>query len=202
MKSLMSGEIAPENLKNKSVEAIARQIIEDKVKEEKAAVQSKKLANDWRVANHNTTPADTTFTDTDGNPNGVKMFVFDDKSNPDLVARNLSQDTKDLGICSGAGYRNTTDYPDWAPMVEPHTGKPPRGAMASNKSTHGDKYLHDITEGDMKYATLRDAEGKSQAAIEVRDDGLWNVRQIKGKNNGEIASEFVPYVKKIGRAHV
>ena len=196
MKSLMSGEIPPANLQNKSVEAIARSIINDKLKEIKELQQSKKSADDWRIANHQNMPAETTFTDADGNPNGVKMFLFDDKSNPDLVARNLSQDTKDLTICSGAGYRDTTDYPNkWAPLVEPHTGKPPRGAMASNKSPHGEDYLNKILSGEMKYATIRDANGHSQGAIDIVDDRLWKIRQIKGDNNNELKPEFAQYVK-------
>lgn len=202
LKRILNDELSIDKLKNVSMDSIVRDMIKKKLDEEKYKTTSKKEADAWRMANHETLEPETRFVDAEGNPNGVKMFRFDSTmldSNPDIVARNISQDTKDLDVCVGAGYRNTTDYKSFAPLVEPHTGKPPRGATTQNESSHAKHYLDKIKKGEMDYFSLRDADGNTQASIETNpyygDTQMIVVNQIKGKSNGEISSNYIPYIQ-------
>jgi hypothetical protein len=102
---LVSGEISPEKLPSVSVESIVKDMIKTQQDRLKRAEKDKGFYLDWRSQNHQQLPADVAFTDADGNPTGAKMVVFDADmadANPDLVIRNLSQDTKELNHCVGS----------------------------------------------------------------------------------------------------
>jgi len=167
---LTSGEISPEKLPNVSVDSIVRDMIKTKQEALKKAQKSKELYAAWRQKNHEEIPADIRFTDDEGNPTGDKMVVFDAnmaETNPDLVIRNLSQDTKDLNHCVGSCGHGTAEYPNrHVPMVEPHTGITPKGSDAS----YGPNYIRKIKNGDIQIASLRGPNGESKATLELRPD--------------------------------
>ena len=198
---VMSGEISPEKLPNVSVDSIVRDMIKTQQDRLRKAEKDKGMYLDWRSQNHNTLPADIAFTDADGNPTGSKMVVFNADmadANPDLVIRNLSQDTKELNHCVGSCGHGTADYPNrHVPMVEPHTGTTPKGSDAS----YGPNYIRRIKEGDIEIASLRGPNGESKATLELRPDVnkdgdvQYQVSQIKGEGNGKLKSEDVDLVK-------
>lgn len=170
LSDLMSGKISPEKLPNVSVEAVAKDIIKTEQDKIKAATRDKGLYLDWRQKNHEQLPADVAFTDAEGNPTGEKMVVFDANmadANPDLVIRNLSQDTKELNHCVGSCGHGTAEYPNrHVPMVEPHTGTTPKGSDA----TYGPNYIKKIKNGDIQIASLRGPNGESKATLELKPD--------------------------------
>lgn len=170
LSDLMSGKISPEKLPNISVEAVARDIIKTEQDKIKAATRDKDLYFSWRQKNHDSLPADVAFTDAEGNPTGEKMVVFDANmadANPDLVIRNLSQDTKELNHCVGSCGHGTAEYPNrHVPMVEPHTGTTPKGS----DSTYGPNYIKKIKNGDIQIASLRGPNGESKATLELKPD--------------------------------
>lgn len=167
---VLSGEISPEKLPSVSVESIVRDMIKTRVDAIKKAQKSKELYLDWRQKNHEQLPADVAFTDVEGNPTGSKMVVFDAdmaEANPDLVIRNLSQDTKELNHCVGSCGHGTAEYPNrHVPMVEPHTGTTPKGSDA----TYGPNYIKKIKNGDIQIASLRGPNGESKATLELKPD--------------------------------
>lgn len=170
LSDLMSGKISPEKLPNISVEAVARDIIKTEQDKIKAATRDKDLYFSWRQKNHDSLPADVAFTDAEGNPTGEKMVVFDANmadANPDLVIRNLSQDTKELNHCVGSCGHGTAEYPNrHVPMVEPHTGTTPKGSDA----TYGPNYIKKIKNGDIQIASLRGPNGESKATLELKPE--------------------------------
>jgi hypothetical protein len=198
---VMSGEISPEKLPSISVESVVRDMIKVQQDKLRKAEKDKGMYLDWRSQNHNTLPADIAFTDVDGNPTGTKMVVFNAdmaNANPDLVIRNLSQDTKELNHCVGSCGHGTAEYPNrHVPMVEPHTGTTPKGSDAS----YGPNYIRKIKEGDIEIASLRGPNGESKATLELRPDVnkdgdvQYQVSQIKGEGNGKLKSEDVDLVK-------
>jgi hypothetical protein len=85
-------------------------------------------------------------------------------ANPDLVIRNLSQDTKELNHCVGSCGHGTPAYPNrHVPMVEPHTGTTPKGSDAS----YGPNYIRKIKNGEIEIASLRGPNGESKATLEL-----------------------------------
>jgi hypothetical protein len=198
---VMSGEISPEKLPSVSVESVVRDMIKTQQDRLRKAEKDKSLYLDWRSQNHNTLPADVAFTDADGNPTGAKMVVFNADmadANPDLVIRNLSQDTKELNHCVGSCGHGTPDYPNrHVPMVEPHTGTAPKGSDAS----YGPNYIKRIKNGEIEIASLRGPNGESKATLQlnpdVNKDGdvVYRIEQIKGKGNGKLQPEDVDLVK-------
>lgn len=198
---VMSGEISPEKLPSVSVESVVRDMIKTQQDRLRKAEKDKSLYLDWRSQNHNTLPADIAFTDADGNPTGAKMVVFNADmadANPDLVIRNLSQDTKELNHCVGSCGHGTPDYPNrHVPMVEPHTGSTPKGSDA----TYGPNYIKRIKNGEIEIASLRGPNGESKATLQlnpdVNKDGdvVYRIEQIKGKGNGKLQPEDVDLVK-------
>lgn len=167
---VVSGEISPEKLSSVSVESVVRDMINQKQDALKKAQRSKDLYIDWRKKNHETLPADIRFTNEEGIPTGDKMMVFDAtmaNENPDLVIRNLSQDTKDLNHCVGSCGHGTAEYPNrHVPMVEPHTGITPKGS----DSSYGPNYVRRIQNGDIQIASLRGPDGEAKATLELRPE--------------------------------
>jgi hypothetical protein len=184
-----------------SVESVVKDMIKTQQENLRKAEKDKNLYFDWRSQNHQQLPADVAFTDADGNPTGAKMVVFNAdmaEANPDLVIRNLSQDTKELNHCVGSCGHGTVDYPNrHVPMVEPHTGTTPKGSDAS----YGPNYIRKIKEGEIEIASLRGPNGESKATLElvpdVNKDGdlRYKISQIKGEGNGKVKPEDVDMVK-------
>lgn len=173
IKSLMSGEIAPENLKNKSVESIARDIIKTKTDELKRIQKDKNLLNAWKKQNYENLPAEKTleFTDADGNPSGVKIVTLDKELydvNPDLVERNMALACKDLDHCLVRVGHNTKYYPNaHEPHMEPHTGMHISGSPKKEPDT---VYLNQLKNGRKEYPQVLDKNGNVQASLETRTD--------------------------------
>lgn len=198
---LVSGEISPEKLPSVSVESVVKDMIKAQQDRLRRAEKDKGLYLDWRSQNHQQLPADVAFTDADGNPTGAKMVVFNADmadANPDLVIRNLSQDTKELNHCVGSCGHGTPDYPNrHVPMVEPHTGTTPKGSDAS----YGPNYIRKIKDGQIEIASLRGPNGESKATLElipdINKDGdiQYKISQIKGEGNGKLKPEDVDLVK-------
>jgi hypothetical protein len=198
---LVSGEISPEKLPSVSVESVVKDMIKIQQDRLRRAEKDKNLYFDWRSQNHQQLPADVAFTDADGNPTGAKMVVFNADmadANPDLVIRNLSQDTKELNHCVGSCGHGTPDYPNrHVPMVEPHTGTTPKGSDAS----YGPNYIRKIKDGQIEIASLRGPNGESKATLElipdINKDGdiQYKISQIKGEGNGKVKPEDVELVK-------
>jgi hypothetical protein len=198
---LVSGEISPEKIPSVSVESVVKDMLKTQQENLRKAEKDKNLYFDWRSQNHQQLPADVAFTDADGNPTGAKMVVFNADmadANPDLVIRNLSQDTKELNHCVGSCGHGTAAYPNrHVPMVEPHTGTTPKGSDAS----YGPNYIRKIKEGEIEIASLRGPNGESKATLElvpdVNKDGdlRYKISQIKGEGNGKVKPEDVDMVK-------
>ena len=137
-------------------------MIKEKVAEMKALQKSKAAYEGWRQTNHNELPTNVRFIDADGNPTNKKLVILDAKmakENPDLVIRNMAQDTKDLNHCVGSCGMDNGKY---VPMVEPHTGVAKKAG-----SEHGPNYLKRIKSGEMSIASLRDSNGESKATFEL-----------------------------------
>jgi hypothetical protein len=160
LRSLATGEIPIENLKNVGVERIAEKILQGKQAEQKAIQKSKEAYTGWRQQRHQQLPADETFTD------GTKMVIFDKAvadANPEMLARDLSVDTKDLNHCLVSCGHNVGEYQHaHVPMVEPHTGLPPKGADQSRVTG----YLDRVKNGRIEIASLRDSSGQARATME------------------------------------
>ena len=160
--NLLTGKTPIEKILNQHPSVVVQDMIKEKVAEMKALQKSTEAYHGWRQENHNALPTDTRFTDAEGNPTNKKLVIFDEKmanENPDLLTRNIAQETKDLNHCVGACGMNNNKY---TPMVAPHTG-------VANKtdSTHGPDYLRRIKNGEISIASLRGPNGESKATLEL-----------------------------------
>ena len=160
--NLLTGKTPIEKILNQHPSVVVQDMIKEKVAEMKALQKSTEAYTGWRQENHNALPTDTRFTDAEGNPTNKKLVIFDEKmanENPDLLTRNIAQETKDLNHCVGACGMNNNKY---TPMVAPHTG-------VANKtdSTHGPDYLRRIKNGEISIASLRGPNGESKATLEL-----------------------------------
>ena len=160
---ILEGKIKdPSKLSTRTPANVVQDMIKERLAEIKALQKNTEVYHGWRQENHNTMPSDATFTDADGNNTNKKLVIFDSKianENPELVTRNLAQETKDLNHCVGACGMNNGKY---IPMVEPHTG-------VANKvdSSHGPRYLEQMKKGQISVASLRGPNGESKATFEL-----------------------------------
>ena len=183
---LLSGDIPVNKLTSQTPANVLQSMIKEKTDAIKALKKDENAYKTWRQSNHDALPAETNFTDMGGNPNNRKLVIFDSKTaneNPDLVIRNLSQDTKDLNHCGGSCGRDNDKY---IPMVTPHTG-------VENKGTgdYGRNYFQKIKDGRISIASLRGADGESKATLELSRDhnGKLQVNQLKGYRDKEVDAE-------------
>jgi hypothetical protein len=187
LNDLLEGKIKDlSKLPNRTPANIVQDVVKEKVAEMKALQKSKEAYTDWRQANHNAMPSDVTFTDVDGNPTGTKLVIFDSKianENPELVTRNLSQDTKDLNHCVGACGMDNGKY---MPMVEPHTGVANKGG-----SSYGPGYLQKIQRDEIQVGSLRAPNGESKATLNlgVERDGTLFVQELQGNKDKNLLVE-------------
>ena len=181
---LLSGEIPLNKLTSQTPANVLQSIIKEKTDAMKALQKDDNAYQSWRQVNNDALPAETRFTDVDGNPTNKKLVIFDSKmanENPDLLVRNLSQETKDLNHCGGSCDRDNGKY---IPMVNPHTGVPNKGT-----GDYGKNYVERIKDGRISIASLRGANGESKATLELSNDGKLRVSQLKGHSDGVVDPE-------------
>jgi len=183
-KELMSGRLAKEKLLNLSAEAVTQKLIKDAKAKIIQENKSKEAYENWRQKNHDSLPAETSFVDDDNKPTGEKIIVLDKTIDPEVVKRNISQDTKELNHCVGACGMDNGKY---KPMVEPHTGMENK-----TSSLHGPGYLGQINNGEKKLALLRGPKGESKATIEIDPIGDRNVKKYLDNFIDNKAFEFLP----------
>jgi len=167
LNDLIAGNLDVSKLSNLTPAVVARQLIKDEMARQKALQSNKDLAESYRVARNKELPTDLTYSD------GSKMVVFtkaDYDKDPLMLTRDLSQITKDLHQCIGSGCHGTEEYPNHGPVLEPHTGKPPKG---SNSIFRYPSYFEGLEKGSREIASLKDPNGVSQftANIMVRSAG-------------------------------
>jgi hypothetical protein len=181
---LLSGEIPLNKLTSQTPANVLQSIIKEKTDAMKALQKDDNAYQSWRQVNNDALPAETRFTDVDGNPTNKKLVIFDSKmanENPDLLVRNLSQETRDLNHCGGSCGRDNDKY---VPMVNPHTGVANKGA-----GDYGKNYVERIKDGRISIASLRGANGESKATLELSNDGKLRVSQLKGHSDGVVDPE-------------
>jgi hypothetical protein len=189
---LLSGKIAPENIANVSVERIVKDILEGKKAVQKALQKNKEAYAGWRIKRHQELPVDGAYED------GSKMVVFNQQNSPnkEILARDLSVDTKDLNHClAHSGHNQCTGYEGrYAPYVEPHTGVHPQGS----KPDLGETYIRRILDGQAEIASLRDPKGEARATLELKPssrDGKFDVHQLMGPNDRAVIPEYRDHVR-------
>ncbi len=166
-RSLLKGEIAPEDLKKVDMTAAINLTHKQQKAEEKARQNSKKAYGDWRYNRVQEYPASVVFTNPVGiTPAGSRVVVFDKAfidANPDMYIRDFSVLTKDLNFCLARGGHGTPDYPGHAPLVEPHTGLVPRG-----NDTTSSGYIDEAVAGREMFPAVYAPDGSAQGAMQVR----------------------------------
>jgi hypothetical protein len=168
LQDLIAGNLDVNKLSNLTPAVVARQLIKDEQARQKALQSDKDMAESYRIARNKELPTDMTY------PDGSKMVVFtkaDYDKDPLMLTRDLSQITKDLHQCIGSGCHGTDEYPKHGPVLEPHTGKPPKGSAGTFKYH---SYFEGLEKGTREIASLKDPQGVSQftANIMVRGNNL------------------------------
>ena len=168
LNDLIAGSLDINKLSNLTPAVVARQIIKDELEKQKALQSNKAAAESYRVARNKQLPVDLTYDD------GSKMVIFtkaDYDKDPLMLTRDLSQITKDLHQCIGSGCHGTEEYPRHGPVLEPHTGKPPKGSQGTFRYA---SYFEGLQKGTKEVASLKDPNGISQftANINVRGSDL------------------------------
>jgi hypothetical protein len=174
LNDLLSGKMSSDKLANALPANVAQQIIKDYQAEQQSKANVQKAKDTWRQARYNDIQSVVPFDD------GSKMHVItkeDANTNENLVLRDLGQSTIDLHQCIGAGCHNTPDYPNThGPFIEPHTGKPPKGAY-KYEDTHAKRYMERLKKGETEIARLLDPNGVAQASVELK---VRDPKDVKG----------------------
>jgi len=202
LQDLIAGNLDVNKLSNLTPAVVARQLIKDEMARQKALQSNKDMADSYRIARNKELPTDLTY------PDGSKMVVFtkaDYDKDPLMLTRDLSQITKDLHQCIGSGCHGTDEYPRHGPVLEPHTGKPPKGSTGNFRYA---SYFEGLQKGTREIASLKDPQGVSQftANIMIRGGDLkgtprahrqfvknWIEREIRNGNENE--AEWAPILR-------
>ena len=203
LNDLIAGNLDINKLSNLTPAVVARQLIKDELAKQKALQSNKDMAESYRIARNKELPTDMTY------PDGSKMVVFtkeDYDKDPLMLTRDLSQITKDLHQCIGSGCHGTEEYPKHGPVLEPHTGKPPKGSAGTFKYH---SYFEGLEKGSREIASLKDPKGVSQftANIMVRGNeyiGSYDAHQnfienwLNANGTPELQQKFLNEVKNEG----
>ena len=165
LQDLIAGNVDVNKLSNLTPGVVARQLIKDEMARQKALQSDKELVESYRIARNKELPTDLTY------PDGSKMVIFtqaDYDKDPIMLTRDLSQITKDLHQCIGAGCHGTDEYPRHGPVLEPHTGKPPKGSIGNFRYA---SYFEGLQKGTKEIASLKDPQGVSQFTININVRG-------------------------------
>jgi hypothetical protein len=183
LNDLLSGNVDISKLSNLTPGSIARQIIKDKIAEKESVANVQKAKDTWRKSRFDAIQSAVPYAD------GSKMHIITKKdadANENLVFRDLGQNTIDLNQCIGAGCHNTADYPNGhGPFIEPHTGKPPKGAD-KYEDAHVKRYMDRLKNGESEIARLLDPNGVAQASVELR---VRDPQTVKGSEDAH--REFI-----------
>jgi hypothetical protein len=189
---VLEGKIDPSKLSSRTPANVVQDIIKEVIEKQKALKKNVEAYHGWRKENHNSLPSDVPFGDSEGNLTNKKLIIFDSKlanENPDLVTRNISQETKDLNHCVGSCGMDNGKY---LPMVEPHTGVPNKAG-----SNLGPGYLERIQKGHLSIASMRAPNGESKATLELNPirslitgkKDQFRIGQLKGLDNTEVVGK-------------
>ena len=141
---------------------VLKQIIEDYKKEQEAISKTKEAIDSYRIARNKELPVDLAYDD------GSQMVVFtkaDYDKDPIMLTRDLGQITKDLQQCIGAGCHNIGDYQDMhGPVLEPHTGKAPKGSKGVFTYP---SYFEGLKNGTREIASLKNPDGVAEFTANI-----------------------------------
>lgn len=188
LNDLMAGNLDINKLSNLTPAVVARQIIKEELERQKILQSNKDAIESYRIARNKELPIDMPYED------GSQMVVFtkaDYDKDPIMLTRDLSQITKDLHQCIGSGCHGTEEYPSHGPVLEPHTGKPPKGSKGVFKYP---SYFEGLQKGTREIASLKNPQGVSEftANIMVRGkDFLGNPTVHKGFVKNWIENEIL-----------
>ena len=164
LEGLISGKYDPEKISNLAPSVVVQDMIKDYQNKLKEQQKNEQLIETYRVERAKQLQTDSDF------PDGSKMVVFNKASydaDPDMLKRDFGQITKDLNQCIGAGCHGTRDYPGHGPALEPHTGRPPRGATGELSYQ---SYYDMVKDGNGEIISLVDPNSKYQFTIQVKYD--------------------------------
>ena len=189
LRDLVANKIDPNKISALTPAVVLKQIIEDYKKEQEAISKTKEAVDSYRIARNKELPVDLTYDD------GSQMVVFtkaDYDKDPIMLTRDLSQITKDLQQCIGAGCHNIGDYQGMhGPVLEPHTGKAPKGSKGV--FTYA-SYFEGLKNGTREIASLKNPDGVAEftANIMVRgNDFLGTPTTHKGFVRNWIENEIL-----------
>lgn len=164
LEGLISGKYDPEKISNLAPSVVVQDMIKDYQNKLKEQQKNEQLIETYRVERAKQLQTDSDF------PDGSKMVVFNKASydaDPDMLKRDFGQITKDLNQCIGAGCHGTRDYPGHGPALEPHTGRPPRGATGELSYQ---SYYDMVKDGNGEIISLVDPNSKYQFTIQAKYD--------------------------------
>jgi len=164
LEGLISGKYDPEKISNLAPSVVVQDMIKDYQNKLKEQQKNEELIETYRVERAKQLQTNTEF------PDGSKMVVFNKASydaDPQMLIRDFGQITKDLNQCIGAGCHGTRDYPGHGPALEPHTGRPPRGATGELSYQ---SYYDMVKDGNGEIISLVDPDSKYQFTIQARYD--------------------------------
>lgn len=182
-RSLLTGDIKPENVSNVSMQRLVMMLYKDEQDKLKALSKDKDAYAKYKKAFFDQAPAPMVDKTTES---GAKFIRFNKDSplSPSDLVRTMCIDTKDLNHCLASGGHSVGDYKGYAPVVEPHTGKPPRGVRAD--ATTG--YIDGVKKGSKEIVSYRGSDGSTIATIEEDPypDGRVQIVQIMSNNDEAI----------------
>jgi hypothetical protein len=182
--ALLKGEIKPENVSNVSMQRLVTMLYKDEQDKLKALSKDKDAYAKYRKAFLDRAPASMVDKTTES---GAKFIRFD-KDSPlsrEDTVRALCMDTKDLNHCVAQGGHNVGDYKGYAPLVEPHTGKRPKGVPATATTT---SYIDSLFQGGLSIVSYRGPDGAPIATIQENPlpNGRVNIEQIMSTDDKKI----------------
>lgn len=182
--ALLKGEIKPENVTNVSMQRLVTMLDKDEQDRIKALGKDKDAYAKYKKAFLDKVPTSMVDKTTES---GAKFIRFD-KNSPlsrEDTVRALCMDTKDLNHCLAQGAHNVGDYKGYAPLVEPHTGKRPKGVPTTATST---SYIDSLFQGGLSIVSYRGPDGTPIATIQENPlpNGRVNIEQIMSTGDKKI----------------
>ena len=182
--ALLKGEIKPENVTNVSMQRLVTMLYKDEQDALKALSKDKDAYAKYKKTFFDKVPESMVDTVTDS---GSKFIRFDKNSplNRETIIRALCMDTKDLNHCVAQGGHNVGDYKGYAPLVEPHTGKRPKGVSTTATST---SYIDNMFQGGLSIVSYRGPDGTPIATIQENPlrGGKVHIEQIMSTGDKKI----------------
>jgi hypothetical protein len=182
--ALLKGEIKPENVSKVSMQRLVTMLYKDEQDKLKALSKDKDAYAKYRKAFLDKVPTSMVDKTTES---GAKFIRFD-KDSPlsrEDTVRALCMDTKDLNHCLAQGAHNVGDYKGYAPLVEPHTGKRPKGVPATATTT---SYIDSLFQGGLSIVSYRGPDGTPIATIQENPlrGGKVHIEQIMSTGDKKI----------------